>query len=52
MDKSGLMLLTEAEYTEYISGKIPARISQVWGIHSYEELKSVIDSGDFEIISP
>lgn len=52
MEKSGLMLLTEAEYTEYVSGSIPERISRVWGIQTYEELKSIIESGSFEIIRP
>lgn len=49
MEKSGSLQLTTEEFALFSQLKVPPSITQKWGITSYEELKKMVDSGNYEI---
>ena len=49
IEKSGKLLMSQAEYSLFSSGEVPSRIATTWQL-TYEELQAMIESGDCEVI--
>ena len=50
MNKDGKIRLTEEDYVLFQQGQLPTGIKSQWGIEKYQELKEMIDSGQWELI--
>lgn len=48
MEKNGSLKLTSSEYFEIITGVVPKRISDNWGL-SLDQLLAIINNREFEL---
>jgi hypothetical protein len=49
MEKSSRIILTPADMSQFIKKEVSSRLAQLYSFTSYEELKSVIDSGMYDM---
>ena len=50
LEKSGVILLTKADFLEYQKGQVSDRLKDTWGIATFEDLKRIIESNQYEIL--
>jgi hypothetical protein len=52
MEKSGCILLTKSQLDLIRSGVFPESLEaeQTWGISTFEDLKAMVDSGQYRIV--
>jgi hypothetical protein len=49
MEKSSRIILTPADMSQFIKKEVSSRLAQLYSFTSYKELKSVIDSGMYDM---
>lgn len=49
MEKTGSLLLSSSEYFEIMTGTVPKRISENWGL-SLEQLLDIINARQYELM--
>lgn len=49
LEKSSKIQLTKSEYATYKYGVLPTSVSLRYGIETYEELKKVVEAGEYEV---